>query len=162
MEQTSAFTTFPNDGVRAVPRMIRKVEDANGRVLEDNYPQFDDVISARTARVMTSLLQGVIQHGTGFAASKIKHPLAGKTGTTNDFTDAWFVGFSPSMTCGVWVGFDEKKTLGPKETGAEAALPAWMDVMKVAIKGHDTEAFNPPPPPLVRTAAQKVAAGPGR
>ena len=162
MEQTSAFTTFPNDGVRAVPRMIRKVEDANGRVLEDNYPQFEDVISARTARVMTSLLQGVIQHGTGFAANKIKHPLAGKTGTTNDFTDAWFVGFSPSMTCGVWVGFDEKRTLGPKETGAEAALPAWMDLMKVAIKGHDTETFNPPPPPLVRTAAQKLPAGTSR
>ncbi len=155
MEQTSAFTTFPNDGVRAEPRMIRRVEDATGRVLEDNYPQFEDVISSRTARVMTSLLQGVIQHGTGIAAMKLKHPLAGKTGTTNDFTDAWFVGFSPSITCGVWVGYDEKKTLGPKETGAQAALPIWMDLMKVAIKGRDSENFNPPPT-LVRTVAQKV------
>src|SRR5664280_1386799 len=70
---------------------------------------------------MTGMLREVVLHGTGYAASKLKHPLGGKTGTTNDFTDAWFVGFSPSLTCGVWVGFDEKKTLGNKETGAAAA-----------------------------------------
>jgi penicillin-binding protein 1A len=80
------------------------------------------------------------------AASSLKHPLAGKTGTTNDFTDAWFVGFSPSLTCGVWVGYDEKKTLGRGETGAKAALPIWMEFMKVAIAGRDDEDFEPPPP----------------
>jgi penicillin-binding protein 1A len=144
-EQTSAFTTFPNDGVRVVPRFIRKVEDYSGRVLEENYPEVKDVISAKTARTMTTLLREVVLHGTAFSASKLKHPLAGKTGTTNDFTDAWFVGFSPSITCGVWVGFDEKKTLGNKETGAQAALPVWIDFMKVAIQGHEKEEFSVSP-----------------
>ena len=155
MEQTSAFTTFPNDGVRVVPRYIRKVEDYDGRILEENYPDVKDVISPRTARIMTSLLREVVLHGTGFQASKLNHPLAGKTGTTNDFTDAWFVGFSPSITCGVWIGFDEKKTLGKKETGALAALPVWIDFMKVALKGRDNEDFTPPPA-LPRNNAAKV------
>ncbi len=145
MEQTSAFSTFPNDGVRVVPRYIRKVTDYDGRTLEENYPEVKDVISPRTARVMTSLLREVVLHGTAFQASKLNHPFAGKTGTTNDFTDAWFVGFSPSISCGVWVGYDEKKTLGKKETGALAALPIWVDFMRVAIKGRENEQFNPPP-----------------
>ena len=140
-EQTSAFTAFPNDGVRVVPRYIRKVEDYSGRVLEENYPEVKDVISAKTARTMTTLLREVVLHGTAFSASKLNHPVAGKTGTTNDFTDAWFVGFSPSITCGVWIGYDEKKTLGNKETGAQAALPIWIDFMKVAIQGHEKEEF---------------------
>jgi len=152
IEHTDAFTTFPNDGVRVVPRYIRKVTDYDGKVLEENYPEVQDVVSARTARIMTSMLEEVVQHGTGYQAAKLKHPLAGKTGTTNDFTDAWFLGFSPSLTCGVWVGFDEKKTLGNKETGAMAALPIWMSFMKVAIQGHPNEEFLPPPtlpPPAV-------------
>lgn len=147
-EQTSAFTTFPNDGVRVVPHYITKVVDYNGRVLEENLPEVKDVISVRTARIMTDMLHDVVLHGTAFAASKLGPALAGKTGTTNDFTDAWFVGFSPSLTCGVWVGYDEKKTLGKKETGAMAALPIWMDVMKVALKGHEKETFGPVPPDL--------------
>jgi penicillin-binding protein 1A len=154
-EQTAAFTTFPNDGVRVAPRMIRKVEDYDGRVLEEDYPEVKDVVSARTARVMVSMLQEVVKHGTGAAALKLNHPLGGKTGTTNDFTDAWFVGFSPSITCGVWVGFDEKKTLGNKETGAVAALPIWMDFMRVALKGRESEDFTAPPPPA-NAVAQKA------
>jgi penicillin-binding protein 1A len=154
-EQTSAFTTFPNDGVRVVPRYIRKVTDYDGRVLEENYPEVRDVVSARTARIMVSMLQEVIKHGTGYAASKLKHPLGGKTGTTNDFTDAWFVGFSPSLTCGVWVGYDEKKTLGNKETGAMAALPIWIDFMRVALKGRESEAFAAPPPSTPSAVAEK-------
>ena len=145
-EQTAAFTTFPNDGVRVVPRYIRKVTDYDGRVLEENYPEVRDVISSRTARIMTSMLREVVLHGTGFSASKLKHPLGGKTGTTNDFTDAWFVGFSPSITCGVWIGYDEKKTLGNKETGAMAALPVWIDFMRVALAGRESEDFAAPPP----------------
>ena len=156
MEQTSAFTTFPNDGVRVVPRMIRKVTDYDGRVLEENYPEVRDVISVRTARIMVSMLREVVLHGTGAAASKLNHPLGGKTGTTNDFTDAWFVGFSPSLTCGVWVGFDEKKTLGNKETGSMAALPIWMDFMRVALKGRESEDFAAPPPTAPNAVAQKV------
>ncbi len=156
MEQTAAFTTFPNDGVRVTPRYIRKVTDYDGRVLEENYPEVKDVISVRTARIMTSMLRDVVLHGTAAAASKLNHPLGGKTGTTNDFTDAWFVGFSPSITCGVWVGFDEKKTLGNKETGAMAALPIWMDFMRVALQGRESEDFAAPPPTVPNAVAQKV------
>ncbi len=154
-EQVSGFTTFPNDGVRVVPRYIRKVEDYNGHVLEENFPEVKDVISAKTARTMTTMLREVVLHGTAFSASKINFPLAGKTGTTNDFTDAWFVGFSPSTTCGVWIGYDEKKTLGNKETGAMAALPIWIDFMKVAIQGHEGEEF--PQVPASEKPASKVA-----
>src|SRR5208283_632948 len=154
-EQTAAFTTFPNDGVRVAPRMIRKVEDYDGRVLEEDYPEVKDVVSARTARIMVSMLREVVLHGTGAAAAKLNHPLGGKTGTTNDFTDAWFVGFSPSVTCGVWVGFDEKKTLGNKETGAMAALPIWMDFMRVVLQGRESEDFAAPPPSPPAAVAQK-------
>lgn len=157
-EQTAAFTTFPNDGVRVTPRYIRKVTDYDGRVLEENYPEVKDVISPRTARIMVSMLREVVLHGTGYQASKLNHPLGGKTGTTNDFTDAWFVGFSPSITCGVWVGFDEKKTLGNKETGAMAALPIWIDFMRVALQGRESEDFAAPPPTTPSALAQKVDA----
>jgi penicillin-binding protein 1A len=145
LEQTAAFSVFPNDGVRLMPRLITKVTDYEGRVLEEDFPDVNDVISARTARIMTSMLREVVLHGTAKAAASMPYPLAGKTGTTNDFTDAWFLGFSPSMTCGVWLGYDEKKTLGPKETGAHAALPIWMDFMKVALAGKDPGDFQLPP-----------------
>jgi penicillin-binding protein 1A len=128
-----------------MPRYITKVEDYEGRVLEEDFPDVKDVISARTARIMTFMLREVVLHGTGIAAASMKYPLAGKTGTTNDFTDAWFVGFSPAMTTGVWIGYDEKKSLGAKETGARAALPVWMDFMKVALAGKDPGAFQPMP-----------------
>ena len=144
-EQTSAYSVFPDDGVRLVPRMITKVEDYDGQVLEENYPEVKDVITSRTARLMTAMLEGVVQHGTGISASRMKLPLGGKTGTTNDFTDAWFVGFSPSLSAGVWVGYDEKKSLGAKETGARAALPAWMQFMSSALAGKDAGQFQPAP-----------------
>jgi len=145
MEQTSAYSVFPNDGVRVTPRYIGKVTDYDGRVLEENFPDVRDAVSARTARILTSMLREVVLHGTGVAAAKLPFPVAGKTGTTNDFTDAWFVGFSPTTTCGVWVGFDEKKSLGAKETGAHAALPIWMNFMTVAMAGKDAGDFEPPP-----------------
>jgi penicillin-binding protein 1A len=143
-EHTSAFTVFPNDGVRVIPRYITKVTDYEGRVLEENVSPVRDAIDERTARVMTSMLRDVVLHGTAVAASTLKVPVAGKTGTTNDFTDAWFLGFSPSMTCGVWIGFDEKRSLGNKETGARAALPVWIDFMTAAIaKGKPAHEFAP-------------------
>lgn len=156
LEQTSAYSVFPDDGVRLVPRLITKVEDYDGRILEEDYPDVKDVISSRTARLMTSMLQGVVQHGTAIAATKIKAPLAGKTGTTNDFTDAWFVGFSPAITTGVWVGYDEKKSLGAKETGARAALPIWIDFMTAALAGKDPGQFQPPPALSPEPVAQKL------
>jgi penicillin-binding protein 1A len=145
-EQTSAFSVFPNDGVRIEPRFVRRVTDYEGHVLEEDYPEARDVINQQTARTMVSLLQGVVLHGTASAARRLNHPLAGKTGTTNNYTDAWFIGFSPSVTCGVWVGFDEKRPLGDDETGARAALPIWMDFIRAAINagGEKHEAFLPP------------------
>ncbi len=145
LEQTSAFSVFPNDGVRVAPRYITKVTDYEGRILEEDYSDIKDVISSRTARIMTSMLREVVLHGTAAAAAKMPYPLAGKTGTTNDFTDAWFVGFSPSLTCGVWIGYDEKKSLGEKETGARAALPVWIQFMNIALAGKDPGEFQAVP-----------------
>jgi penicillin-binding protein 1A len=155
MEQTSAYSVFPNDGVRVTPRYITRVTDYEGRVLEEDYPEAKDVVSTRTARVMTSMLHEVVLHGTGIAAAKMPFPVGGKTGTTNDFTDAWFVGFSPAMTCGVWIGFDEKKSLGAKETGAHAALPIWMNFMSSAMAGKDPGQFQLPPE-MPAAVAQKL------
>jgi len=156
MEQTSAFSVFPNDGVHITPRYLTKVTDYEGRTLEENFPDVKDVISAHTARIMTSMLREVVLHGTAISAANLKYPLGGKTGTTNNFTDAWFVGFSPSLTCGVWIGYDEKKFLGAKETGARAALPIWMDFMKTALVGKDAGDFQPPPAPTLNSPPQKV------
>jgi penicillin-binding protein 1A len=156
LEQTSAFSVFPNDGVRITPRYLKKVTDYEGRVLEEDFPDVKDVVSSRTARIMTSMLREVVLHGTAVAAAGMKYPIAGKTGTTNDFTDAWFIGFSPYTTCGVWMGYDEKKTLGTKETGARAALPVWMDFMKVALAAHEPGEFQPSPGTTPNALAQKV------
>jgi len=156
LEHTAAYTTFPNDGVRLSPHMLRKVTDYDGHVLEQDVGDVRDVISAHSARIMVELLRGVVLHGTGYAATKLNHPVAGKTGTTNDFTDAWFMGFSPSITCGVWVGFDEKKTLGAKETGAQAALPIWIDFMRVALADRKDEQFPALPDDVAAAAKHKA------
>ncbi len=164
LEQTSAFSVFPNDGLRVAPRYINKVTDYEGRILEEDFSDAKDAISSRTARIMTSMLHEVVLHGTAVAAAKMPFPLAGKTGTTNDFTDAWFVGFSPSITCSVWIGYDEKKTLGDKETGARAALPIWMQFMNVALAGKDPGEFLPPsgmPPSAVAHKVDTPDVAPG-
>ena len=155
LEQTSAFSVFPNDGVRVAPRYITKVTDYEGRILEEDFSDIKDAISSRTARIMTSMLREVVLHGTAAAAARMPYPLAGKTGTTNDFTDAWFVGFSPTLTCGVWIGYDEKKSLGEKETGARAALPIWMQFMNVALAGKEPGDFPAAPAPANTGVAQK-------
>ncbi len=156
LEQTSAFSVFPNDGVRVAPRYITKVTDYEGRIMEEDYSDIKDVVSERTARIMTAMLREVVLHGTAVAAAKMPYPLAGKTGTTNDFTDAWFVGFSPSLTCGVWIGYDEKKSLGEKETGARAALPIWMQFMNTALAAKDPGEFQPAPDQGNSSVARKV------
>jgi penicillin-binding protein 1A len=140
-EQVGAYTVFPNDGIRIEPRYIRKVTQADGLPLDEAQGEVTEVISVETARTMMEFLQAVVQHGTAASASQLKHPLGGKTGTTNDFTDAWFIGFSPSVTCGTWIGFDDRQSLGEKETGAKAALPMWIDFMRVAIANKPNEAF---------------------
>ncbi len=156
-EQVASYSVFPNDGIRVQPRLIRKVSNADGITLWEDPPEMKEVISQETARTMMTFLQAVTAHGTGAAVAQLKHPLGGKTGTTSDYTDAWFLGFSPSITCGVWVGFDSRESLGEKETGARAALPIWMTIMKQAIQGKDNEHFlgddTPQPKPLLRAAA---------
>ena len=140
-EQVSAYSVFPNDGIRVEPRYIRRITQADGLPLDAAPSQVSEVISVDTARTMMQLLQAVVRYGTAASASQLKHPLGGKTGTTNDYTDAWFVGFSPSITCGTWIGFDDRESLGEKETGARAALPMWMDFMKAAIATKPDELF---------------------
>jgi len=131
---TSAYTTFPNQGVRMKPFDVLTVKDRDGNLLEENRAEPSDVIRADTAFVMTNMLRGVLSpRGTGARAAAMARtwPLAGKTGTVDDNTDAWFVGFDPDITVGVWLGFDDKrKSLGSVEQGAYSALPIWMEFMK--------------------------------
>src|SRR5580704_11582945 len=143
IEHTSAFTVFPNDGIRIEPHLIRKVTAYDGALLEEARPAVQDVVSPEVARTMTSMLEDVVQHGTGVKARTLDRPSAGKTGTTNDFTDAWYIGFTPSLTAGVWVGNDDKGvSLGKKETGAMAALPLWLEFMQGATAGTPVQDFQ--------------------
>ena len=145
VEMTSAYSVFPNQGVRMRPYPIGKVIDREGNVLEENRPEPKDAIRADTAFVMTNLLRGVVQRGTAAKAASLNWPLGGKTGTTDDYTDAWFIGFDPDITIGVWVGLDQKKPIGQNMTGAEAALPIWMEIMKAWIGDRkEPPAFTPP------------------
>ncbi len=155
-EQVTSYSVFPNDGIRVRPRLVRKVSNADGITLWEDPPTADEVVSQPTARTMMTLLRAVTRMGTGAAATQLNHPLGGKTGTTSDYTDAWFLGFSPSVTCGVWVGYDTRESLGEKETGAKAALPIWLAIMRTAIIGKDNEQFlgdQQPATPLLNAAA---------
>ena len=140
-EQVASYAVFPNDGIRVSPRLIRKVTNADGITLWQDTPAVNEVIDEQTARTMMTMLRDVTERGTGAAAAQLNHPLGGKTGTTSDFTDAWFLGFSPSVTCGVWVGYDSRESLGKKETGAVVALPIWVNFMRAAIAGKPDEQF---------------------
>jgi penicillin-binding protein 1A len=143
IEHTSAFTVFPDDGIRIDPHMIRRVTSYDGALLEQAHPSVHDVIEPDVARTMTAMLEDVVQFGTGMPARALGRPAGGKTGTTNDFTDAWFIGFTPEITAGVWVGFDDKAvSLGKPETGAVAALPIWLQFMQGALAGKPVEAFQ--------------------
>jgi penicillin-binding protein 1A len=143
VEVTSAYSVFPNQGVRMAPYSVVTIADREGNVLEENRPEPHEAIRADTAYVMTHLLAGVVHRGTAAAARALDWPLAGKSGTMDEYTDAWFVGFDPDMTVGVWVGYDEKKPIGHGETGATAALPIWTDFMRAYIDAHG-DRKNPP------------------
>ena len=133
LEMTSVFAVFPNQGVYMNPYLVMKVTDREGNALEENRPEPRDAIRADTAYVMTNLLRGVVQRGTATRAASLNWPIGGKTGTTDDYTDAWFIGFDPDITIGVWIGLDQKKPIGHNVTGSEGALPIWIDVMKAWI-----------------------------
>jgi len=146
LELTSAYEVLANEGIRNEPAYILKVEDKSGSVLETHLSKPLDVLSGETAGTMTSMLQSVMDHGTGYPARAAGFviPAAGKTGTTDDYSDAWFVGYTPSMVCGVWVGFDVKRPMGKGVTGAVGALPIWTDFMLAAYRGRPAENFNLP------------------
>ena len=146
VDATAAYSVFPNHGVRMTPYSVVSIADREGNILEQNRPLAREAIRADTAFVMTNLLRGVVQHGTGIGAAALDWPLAGKTGTVDDYTDAWFIGFDPNITVGVWVGYDQKKPIGGSsngETGASAALPIWRDFMGAYIDAHG-DRDNPP------------------
>jgi len=149
IEHTSGFSTFPDDGLHIAPRTVDRVTDYDGRMIDEFRPEVTDAIPAPIARLMVSMLREDIDYPTGTAvrarALADKYDLGGKTGTTNDFTDAWFIGFSPGLTAGVWVGFDDHRTLGDKEEGSHVALPIWMQFMGEALKDRPVEHFPDSP-----------------
>ncbi len=145
LELVSAYCAFANRGYRVEPIFVTKVLDSEGNILEENVPRAQQVLSEDTTYLLVSMMEGVVQRGTAAAAKTLGRPLAGKTGTTNDNTDAWFMGYSPSLVAGVWVGYDEnRKSIGGRETGGKAALPIWIDFMKEALKDSPIEEFPVP------------------
>jgi penicillin-binding protein 1A len=164
LELTSAFAVFANGGERVKPIFIKKIVTMKGEVLEENTPYIEleekeeeeetpetpspvlkeRAISVQNAFIMTHLLQGVVQHGTGQRAKVLGRPIAGKTGTSSDYSDAWFIGYTPSLLTGVWVGFDDKTSLGKNETGSRTALPIWIYFMDQALKNTPIETLKPP------------------
>jgi penicillin-binding protein 1A len=165
LELATAFGVFANGGERVKPIFIKKIVTLKGEVLEENYPYIEleekedeeenaepsspvlreRVISSQNAFIMTHLLEGVVQHGTGQRAKVLGRPIAGKTGTSSDYADAWFIGYTPSILTAVWVGFDDKTSLGKDETGARAALPIWISFMSKALADTPSESFKVPP-----------------
>ena len=165
LELASAFSVFANEGELVKPIFIKKIVTMKGDVLEENDPYLEleerdeeeetprapspmsrtRVISPQNAFIMTHLLEGVVLHGTGQRAKTLGKPVAGKTGTSSDYADAWFVGYTPSVLSTVWVGFDDKTSLGKGETGARAALPIWLYFMERALAGTPAEPFKVPP-----------------
>ena len=142
IEHVSAFSVFPDDGIHLDPHFIQRVTSYDGSVLEESRPNVTDVLPPDVARTMVAMLEEVVQFGTGVRAKELGRPSAGKTGTTNNFTDAWYIGFTPQITCGVWVGNDDPgQSLGKKETGARAALPIWLEFMQQAMQGMPVEDF---------------------
>ena len=144
IQLTSAYQVFANLGRRCKPFFIRKVVDRNGEVIEENSPQCEDVLPPQETRVLVDMLRAVILEGTGRAARDLPRIVAGKTGTTDEYMDAWFIGFSPYIVAGVWVGYDIKQTLGPGMSGARAALPIWKDFMAVAAAKYPNDDFPLP------------------
>jgi penicillin-binding protein 1A len=148
---TAAYGAFANQGVRVEPHLVLEVADRTRAPLHRARPTVAEALRPETAYLMNLLLEGVASDGTGAAAAALGRPVAGKTGTTDDFTDAWFLGYTPDLVVGVWVGFDAKRSLGSRETGAQAALPIWMAFMESALR--DRPALDFPRPPGVIDAA---------
>lgn len=151
-ELSKAYAVFANQGNLFKPIFIKKILDREGNLLEENLPLFysegssqeEQILTPQTAFLMTYLLQGVVQHGTGWRARSLGRPVAAKTGTTDRFMDAWFIGYTPELITGVWVGFDEERSLGENETGARAASPIWVTFMSKILKDKPMKDFPIP------------------
>lgn len=151
-ELTKAYAVFANQGNTFRPIFIKKILDRDGNLLEENLPlsypkepsNEEHILSSQTAYLMTNLLEGVVQNGTGRRAKALGRPVAAKTGTTNQFLDAWFIGYTPEFITGVWVGFDDEKPIGENETGARAASPIWINFMSKILKNRSVMEFPVP------------------
>jgi penicillin-binding protein 1A len=151
-ELTRAYAVFANQGKLFRPLFVKKILDRDGNLLEENLPPYalnetpdgNSILSAQTAYLMTNLLEGVVQNGTGWKAKALKRPVAAKTGTTDEFVDAWFIGYTPELITGVWVGFDDERSLGENETGANAASPIWVAFMSKILKEKPVRDFPVP------------------
>jgi penicillin-binding protein 1A len=144
LDLTSAYAVFANQGVRQPPVAILSITDSSGRTLFANDALPAQVMRPQTAYLITNLLKGVVEQGTGWKARALGRPIAGKTGTTNDYRDAWFIGYTPELVAGVWVGYDDQRSLGPRATGSRAALPLWLNFMQEAVRGQEPVDFSIP------------------
>lgn len=151
LELTRAYAVFSAMGHLSEPISITEIRDQSNKILEKNSPRLSQVISPETAYTMNLMMQAVIQEGTGRPVRSIGRPAAGKTGTTDEYIDAWFIGYTPQLVAGTWVGYDNRQTLGYGETGARAASPIWLKFMKKAVS---------PLPPLPFTLSQETATPP--
>lgn len=144
LELTAAYAVFANQGNRTLPFGVLQVENSQGRIIWQHYPRKTAAMSRAGAAVMVNMLEAVVSEGTGRAAQDIPVSIAGKTGTTNGYRDALFVGFSPTIGAGVWVGYDDNRSLGDGETGSKAALPVWKTFMQAALKTQPLAYFDIP------------------
>lgn len=144
LELVNAYSVFNNHGYRITPCFVTRIVDRDGNELESFIPSKEKVIEPSTAYIITSLLEGVVQDGTGWRAKSLNRPVAGKTGTTNDLYDAWFMGYTPEYTAGVWVGFDEESSMGKFETGSKAASPIWVGFMERVLADSPVRVFEVP------------------
>ncbi len=146
IELVSAYTAFPNGGTRSIPYFVERITDKNGRAVYQNIPQTQEVLRKEAAWILCTMLRDVNIRGTaaGIWASGFQFPSGGKTGTTNDFSDAWYIGFTKHYTAGIWVGADDHTSMGPGNTGADDAVPMWIDMMKYAVRNQEPEDFPRP------------------
>ena len=144
LQMVQAYAVFCAHGVRVEPLAITRILDRDGSLVEENSPQLYQALNPQTAYLMTSLLQSVVEEGTGKKVSALNRPCAGKTGTTNDFRDAWFIGFTPQLVTGAWVGYDDNASLGKRETGGVVAAPIWLNFMQQVVKDIPVKLFEVP------------------
>src|SRR5215813_5440064 len=157
LELTSAYSALANQGTWVPPTTIRYVTDANGKLLEEHVPEGREALPPEEAYVVTHMLRGVVERGTGQGAKGLGRPIAAKTGTTNDYSNAWFIGYTPRLTTGVWVGYDRPRSLGRDETGSRVAVPIWTTFMASALAGTPVEDFAIPERVVVLPADLSVA-----